>query len=484
MGLLNPAPAAPSRYARSRSLPFLAGFLVSCSVAALTFQQPLFHSLSWPHLLGMALEQVLTASLLCVVTVAFLLPWRAHQHREEYVEAVRRASLAALWIAPLVLFVRENSAWTIVISAILTIFVASQLNDESKALPENHSDGLLTSLHPDPQPLFPRLGLLVSFFAAICAQVSVIAGIADQVVTGAILSAFAFGLWAWAYPRSKGASALPRPRPYSKPLVSFIAVYLLMVFGLMPFLRHGSGHRNMAGAYPWPWHRPADASTQQPRAGTMVPRSKAGFVTGGSGNRGIILWPEKQLVTKLVAPTPLMTNAIGIRGNAEPLVIPFDGVYWFFKSPDVQPPSESRQAQISPETVDIRSTDHEPLSIEAYDHLANLIDLDCCSRIEVAIRNADRYPQSVSLELSLMNTMLPHKPSVSLGRMMVNSTPPWNLYETKRPAINETLKFVIPSQKSLQGFDEVKIVFRLDQARADAGARIAIDHFVLVPRGL
>lgn len=484
MGLLNPAPAARSRYARSRSLPFLAGFLVSCTVAALTFQQPSFHSLSWPHLLGIALEQVLTVSLICVVTVALLLPSKMYRDREQYVQAVRRASVAALWIAPLVLFVRENSSWAIFVSATLTVLIASQLNDAPNASDANQDDELLTSLSPDPLPLFFRFGLLASFLAAICAQVSVVAGIADQVLMGALLIAIAFGVWAWAYRRGEGHSAPSRQRPYSKPLISFLAVFLLMVLGLMPFLRQGSGHRNLAGAYPWPWHRPTGANAQPPRAGAMVPRSKAGFVTGGSGNRGIILWPEKQLVTKLVAPTPVMTNAVESRGNAKPLVIPFDGVYWFFKSPDIQPPSESRQAQISPETVDIRSTDHQPLSIEAYDHLANLIDLDCCSRIEVAIRNADRYPQSVSLELSLMNTMLPHKPSVSLGRVMVNSTPPWNLYETKRPAINETLRFAIPSQKLLRGFDEMKIVFRLDQARADADARIAIDHFVLIPRGL
>jgi hypothetical protein len=30
----------------------------------------------------------------------------------------------------------------------------------------------------------------------------------------------------------------------------------------------------------------------------------------------------------------------------------------------------------------------------------------------------------------------------------------------------------------------MKIVFRLDAFRADDGAKIAIDHFVLIPRGL
>jgi hypothetical protein len=164
-------------------------------------------------------------------------------------------------------------------------------------------------------------------------------------------------------------------------------------------------------------------------------------------------------------------------------VIPFNGVYWFFKAPDVQPPKGSRQAHASPETVDIRSTDRRPLSIEAHDYLGNLIDLNCCSRIQIAIRNADRYPETVSLELVLVNTSLPSRPSESLGRMIVKSTRPWNIYEKPAPA-SETLNFAIPHRPTLRRFDEVTIVFRLDRARADAGAKIAIDHFVLVPRGL
>jgi hypothetical protein len=67
--------------------------------------------------------------------------------------------------------------------------------------------------------------------------------------------------------------------------------------------------------------------------------------------------------------------------------------------------------------------------------------------------------------------------------MMVRSTRPWKISEQPKP-VTETLNFLVPARRSLRRFDEMKIVFRLDRARADAGARIAIDHFVLVPRGL
>jgi hypothetical protein len=200
-------------------------------------------------------------------------------------------------------------------------------------------------------------------------------------------------------------------------------------------------------------------------------------------NSGIILWPKKQIETKLVAPAPAVGNGL-LKSNrrADPLIIPFNGVYWFFKAPDLHPPRTSRETQGSPDLLDIHSTDRRPLSMEAHEHLGSLIDLGCCSRIQIAIRNADLYSETVSLELTLINGSLPGKPSQSLGSVIVKSTPPWKLYDN-RPLANETLNFVVPPNPAIRRFDEVRVVFRLDAFRADDGAKIAIDHFVLIPRG-
>jgi len=181
---------------------------------------------------------------------------------------------------------------------------------------------------------------------------------------------------------------------------------------------------------------------------------------------------------------PIIANAplTGHRA-ATPLVIPFDGVYWFFKAPDLHPPQRSRQAHGSPEMLNIHSTDRRPLSMEAHDHLGTLIDLNCCNRVQVAIRNADPYSETVSLELVLINSSLPGQPSQSLGRVVVKSKRSWNVDE-EQTYTQETLNFAIPANPTIRRFDEVKIVFRLDAFRADDGAKIAIDHLVLVPRGL
>ena len=194
--------------------------------------------------------------------------------------------------------------------------------------------------------------------------------------------------------------------------------------------------------------------------------------------------PDPVIRTKLVAPAPVIANDLLTSHRiANPLVIPFDGVYWFFKAPDLHPPRRSRQAHGSPELLNIHSTDRRPLSMEAHDNLGSLIDLNCCGKIQIAIRNADLYSETVSLELVLINSSLPGKPSQSLGRVVVKSKRTWNL-DQEQASTQEMLSFVIPPHPTIQRFDEVKIVFRLDAFRADDGAKIAIDHFVLVPRGL
>jgi hypothetical protein len=199
---------------------------------------------------------------------------------------------------------------------------------------------------------------------------------------------------------------------------------------------------------------------------------------------GIVLWPKKQAVTKLVAPSPLLWDKKRSSGPSNPVVIPFDGVYWFFRAPDTQPPAKSRESQGTPEMFDIQSTDwHRPLVMQAHQNLVNTIPSSCCSRIEVALRNRDRYPHSISIELVLIDNSSPGKPSESLGRESVNSPGPRKIDEDGAPS-TETLNFALPLGARLKQFDEILMVFRLDRYRARTAAKIGIDHFTLVPRGM
>ena len=426
--------------------------------------------------MGLIVEEIFTLSIVCVITVAALSPAVVQRNKPEFLRLVQQSSICSLWLAPFVLFLHTNSLWTLPIAALLAVFIIDSA-EPNPAL-NSDSDSLLISLRTDHIPLAARFRLQRSVFAAMVLQIGTLAALGAHTEVGTFLVALSFAVWAWDYQRLQ---AEPPEISKANPGLTLLLVSMLMIVGLFPYLQQGGSHVSPTAHFGLFPHRPSGGDSKQPQSYTAA--HIQGSSSGGEGDQGIILWGEKRTYTKLVAPTPVMMNALNSRGNTSPLVIPFAGVYWFFKSPDAQPPSGSRQAHTTPDIVEIHSTDRRPLLIEAHDHLDNLIDLNCCSRVQVAIRNADRYPETVSLELVLVNTSVPHNPSVSLGQMMVNSTRAWKLYE-KPATVDEVLSFPIPARRSLRAFDEVKIVFLLDRARADAGARIAIDHFVLVPRGL
>jgi hypothetical protein len=95
------------------------------------------------------------------------------------------------------------------------------------------------------------------------------------------------------------------------------------------------------------------------------------------------------------------------------------------------------------------------------------------------VSNADRYPNTVSLELILRE--LPDKTSQSLGTMPVTSAP--NLETDPVSPVGETLEFVVPPEPRVRMFNELTVVYHRDRMRRDKSARVAIERFILIPRG-
>ena len=465
----------------TRFLPALAGLVVAAWVADSVCLVPTRFLSGW-QLLRTACDDVLVVSLASVITVTLISVILARTLTREFDHLVIQTSLAALWLAPLALFVHERSFWTLLISAAFAI-AATRLFGPAPPPAGTPSESLILSLNPDGLPLSHRSQPFVSVAAAFCVQIAVLAAADGRMLSAAALAGVAFSVWTWTSPRfGPSPSTMPAHARSQSPHLPIAALAVVAtLLALFPFLRIPGSHLSVG--YLSRGHRPVPTGDSLgPRSRPRAPDGSA--ANGEPGDSGVILWPTKPVITQLVVPPPMHeTHELANGHHADPLIIPFDGVYWYFKSPDVQPPKSSRQMHVSPETVNIRSVDHRPLSIEAHDHLANLISLNCCSRIQVALRNADRYPESVTLEVVLINTSVPSRPQQSLGIMMVRSTHPWDIYD-EAPPVSETLNFAIPSHHALSRFDEVKVVFRLDHARADAGAKMAIDHFVLIPRGL
>lgn len=153
-----------------------------------------------------------------------------------------------------------------------------------------------------------------------------------------------------------------------------------------------------------------------------------------------------------------------------------------FRRPYSRPPQNSFFQRGSPAALSFRTTDRQPMQMEAHHKLERPIELRCCSLVRVAIWNADHNPGQVALELSLVNTELAGSPSQSLGVVPVRSAP--DPHKEPVTAVPETLEFRIPADSKLPAFNEFQVVFQRDGKHVSRSAKIAIDHFVLVPRGL
>jgi hypothetical protein len=119
--------------------------------------------------------------------------------------------------------------------------------------------------------------------------------------------------------------------------------------------------------------------------------------------------------------------------------------------------------------------------MEARHKLEQPIDLRCCGGIRLVVSNADRYPGTVALELLLSDTRAGQQGSLSLGKAAVQSRP--DLRNDPVVPVEETLDFAIPRSTELGQFDEFVVLFHRDAMRMDRSARIAIERFVLMPKG-
>lgn len=175
---------------------------------------------------------------------------------------------------------------------------------------------------------------------------------------------------------------------------------------------------------------------------------------------------------KLVVPPKLRPSRdLSASKTSNPTSVPFFGVYWMFKWPRSHPPPGSYVSIKSPLQAGFRSSDRLPLLMQARQNFGRLIDLRCCSKIQLAIRTEDPF---ATLDLIVTNTTAPGEPSLALGQVTIDS-------KSASPS-EMLLSFDVPRNPAIREFDEATIVF--NRAFARASARIAIDRFVFVPRGL
>jgi hypothetical protein len=381
-----------------------------------------------------------------------------------------RVAGAAVWSAPLIVLMAGRSPWALVPLVVLvasaTLLFPAGTGAEGEV--GTRSD---LSIAPDALDL-PEVRLLrqlpASLSTAFCLQAAAVAGLADRPLITALMLAVGVALLSRQAVR---AGPEPRRTGLTRESLMIALAGVFTIVAMLPYVATGSGSASSG-------HGRGDGG-----GATVTDRSaddSSARFDAVKSYRGVILWPPVQQHVTLVPPMPAGHDPF--RTNQNPLDIPFYGAYWFFRPPSTRPPAGSIEMHGEPTDLTFRSESAQPLLMEARQNLGKLIDLSCCSRIEVAIGNRERYAATVSIGLTLVNTSLPEKPFQSLGTEGLTSSPGFTAAKA-RTTTSEVLRFPIPGTRLIRQFDEIVVRFLRVPVRSHESANISIERFVLIPVG-
>jgi hypothetical protein len=304
--------------------------------------------------------------------------------------------------------------------------------------------------------------LFLSLVLVLCGLGAVYCTMQEDLVLAAVLFAVGFYSFAWRWSAFDLAAVRAFTGRRANPSLGVAAV-LLTVLALLPY---ASGHAYGYGG---------KGRTAPVRKGAAAERSYSDF-----DYVGVILYPPAEKKTEIVAPVPESLEP-RFGAAAKPVVIPFDGPYWYFKAPYTEPGPRAHVLHRRSTDVAVRSTNGLPLRMEAHQNLGQTIALACCRELDVALTNADNRPGTILLGVVLTDTPAPGKPAMELAPHLIESS---NVdpIPANRPPVQEVLRFPLPAHGKLRQFDAITLLFEPSRERAQLGAKVSIQNFTLVPR--
>jgi hypothetical protein len=442
------------------------GCVSAATIASLACRLPKANTLSWITIFSLSIKYIIIVTLGGAIGTS--IPWLFLKEKPSFSLAFLSKTVAVGWIfLPCIfLFYRRQSPWMFPALALATVavtfalrrlFPASAKPDQEKPPYWHNAD--LPNLYGLPIADFRPVR---SFFLAICAQAALILAIVDQPVSAGILLSMCLSMLVWRWSALVG-SAIKQLAGRSQSVLLCAFAICFTVLALFPWVVEKSrGSKTIV-------HKPA-LITHEARE-SDVP---------GSDYSGVILWPPPIKKTEIVPPKPHSTS-FAIGRASKPVVIPFDGQYWYFKAPSKSPGPRAHIAHGRATYVNVHSTDSAPLLMEAYQNLGTAIDLGCCSEIDVAITNADVRPGTIALAIRLADSDSIGEPSLDLGERTIQSSNAPQI-PLNRPPVDEILRFPIPRSTIIHQINEITIVFLSSRERARAGAKVSIQSFTLIPR--
>lgn len=384
---------------------------------------------------------------------------------------ILQAISVAIWTAPLMILFLQGSVLT---GAVAAGVVIAALTIADVGTRERSETGISFRL-PDARR-FVRL-LSLAILASGLLQAAILSDWIHERELALMLFALGAALLAARLPAAEHQRVGPvsRSRIARRAALSVLLATTVIALGLLPLMMPlGGGERSV------------DALFHIWLAGTKVARViHKGSVrvverpTDRDGYIGVILTPPRQKQKPVIVP-PELRLARRIEGLPHPLTIRFTGSYWFFQYPFVRPPFDSIRADGDPATVRVRSSNYRPLLMEAVQSLDEPIDATELSTIQLTMLDADSHPSGIAVQLVLADTKLQNHPEQSLGLQTLDANP---LVLNTGNSHSETLSFLLPEQSRCKKFDQIRLIFWLDSSHDRQAAAVAVQDFVLVPKG-
>jgi hypothetical protein len=452
----------PHAAARSTWIIAIAAFLLADLAANLVCLSPRWYSGSWLLLAWQSLKMIALTAGTGASVVWFV--WGAVADKPFASAATIARNLSTGWVflpCYVLLYERDNPL-LLLVTALITLGIALGLRP---LLPAPAQAALLatpdTAILPSLDGLPPRDSpLLLATWIAILIQAACILAAADSLLFASLPLAAAVFLFAWRWSAFDPRIAQWWLGPHA-PLRPAIAATVLTAMMLIPFT---IGQRS--GFYV---------------AHQAAPRKPPPQVDSTSGYYGIILYPPPKK-REIVAPQP-HTDSFEAAARPQPVMIPFDGPYWYFTAPARRPGEKAHVARALPTDANVnpRSTGYQPIQMEAHQNLGLPVALSCCGEIALALTNADTRAGAMSLALMLNDSASPGKAGVLLHAQPIPSSEADPIPADRAP-VKETLHFAIPPTHAQTSFNEISVYFILSPRHARAGAKVSIDSFELIPR--
>jgi len=453
--------------------PTIATLLVTGAVVSMACRTPNEPFRTWFGLLADACGFLLLAAVVHVVAVWGVSRVFRRQLRAPVSAVARGAWLSVGLLPPFMLLATQGSAWAVAlppaIAVAAVLFVRRGVPTAGRSANAAAPAGIGSGLFVPGEPLPLWRTLLPMVMVAVAVEGAVALLLSWQYALGGLLLGAGAMMVAWRTPLRLRE---PGDRPGGFPASETAVALVLTAVALAPSMG-GSGRLSEVMRTLLRGGRGAASHHAPP-----LPPARGSAQDGALSGVILTLPPKPQ--EKTVPPPPPGRQAPGSFRKAQPLVIPFDGAYWYFRSPERQPRADARVVRGDSTKVVIRSTDLRPLQMEAHQRLSAAIGTDCCRAIRVAVRSANDQPGVIALELLLEDGSGGVRTEQSLEVQVLPSSEETGVRPGKGMT-DEELRFDLPAGMRMERFDEITVRVKPGWARSRVGAHVAVQRFELVP---